>query len=123
MGLPGVVAANLIPLPAFGQERQAPCQIRRLWPDIQWGRTMSRPARPFCDYLVKKEKIIKKHAGISDFPASKITEVRKMIDLTTEHSTLARQAGDFKGYRELIEGPAVSLLRSVIPRRNRKWSE
>ena len=32
------------------------------------------------------EAIIKKHAEISGFPATKITEVRKMIDPTTEHA-------------------------------------
>ncbi len=34
---------------------------------------------------VGDEEIIKKHAKISGFPATKITEVRKMIDPTTEH--------------------------------------
>jgi hypothetical protein len=35
-------------------------------------------------YLAKDEDIIRKHAEISGFPATKITEVRKMIDPTTE---------------------------------------
>ena len=34
--------------------------------------------------LAKDEDVIKKHAEISGFPATKITEVRKMIDPTTE---------------------------------------
>ena len=42
--------------------------------------------KTFCVYLAKDEAIIKKHAEISGFPATKITEVRKMIDPTTEHS-------------------------------------
>jgi hypothetical protein len=42
--------------------------------------------KTFCVYLAKDEAIIKKHAEVSGFPASKITEVRKMIDPTTEHA-------------------------------------
>ena len=33
----------------------------------------------------KDEGVIRRHAEISGFPVSKITEVRKMIDPTTEH--------------------------------------
>jgi hypothetical protein len=40
----------------------------------------------FCVYLAKDEAIIRKHAEISGFPATKITEVRKMIDPTTAAS-------------------------------------
>ena len=40
--------------------------------------------KTFCVYLAKDEAIIRKHAELSGFPASKITEVRKMIDPTTE---------------------------------------
>jgi hypothetical protein len=35
-------------------------------------------------YFAKDEGIIRRHAEISGFPASKITEVRKLIDPTTE---------------------------------------
>ena len=40
----------------------------------------------FCVYLAKNEAIIRKHAEISGFPATKITEIRKMIDPTTERA-------------------------------------
>jgi hypothetical protein len=40
--------------------------------------------KTFCVYLAKDEQIIKKHAEMSGFPATKVTEVRKMIDPTTE---------------------------------------
>ena len=39
--------------------------------------------KTFCVYLAKDEAIIRRHAEISGFPATKITEVRKMIDPTT----------------------------------------
>jgi hypothetical protein len=60
--------------------------LRQLGPDIQWLESHVAADKTFCIYLAKDEAIIKKHAEISGFPASKITEVRKMIDPTTEHT-------------------------------------
>ena len=58
--------------------------LRQLGPDIQWVESFVAADKTFCVYLAKDEAIIKKHAEISGFPATKITEVRKMIDPTTE---------------------------------------
>ena len=60
--------------------------LRELGPDIQWVESYVAADKTFCVYLAKDEAIIKKHAEISGFPATKITEVRKMIDPTTEHA-------------------------------------
>ncbi|MBV9014870.1 MAG: DUF4242 domain-containing protein [Alphaproteobacteria bacterium] len=60
--------------------------LRELGPDIQWVESYVAADKTFCVYLAKDEAIIKKHAEISGFPASRITEIRKMIDPTTEHS-------------------------------------
>jgi len=38
----------------------------------------------FCVYLAKDEAIIRKHAELSGFPATKVGKVRKMIDPTIE---------------------------------------
>jgi hypothetical protein len=59
--------------------------LRQLGPDIQWVESYVAQDKTFCVYLAKDEAIIKKHAEISGFPATKITEIRKMIDPTTEH--------------------------------------
>jgi hypothetical protein len=37
----------------------------------------------FCVYLAEDETIIQKHAQLSGFPASKITEIGNTIDPTT----------------------------------------
>jgi hypothetical protein len=58
--------------------------LNQLSPDIQWVESFVAADKTFCVYLAKDEAIIKKHAEISGFPATKITEVRKMIDPTTE---------------------------------------
>ena len=57
--------------------------LHKLGPDIQWVESFVADNKTFCVYLAKDEAIIRKHAEISGFPATKITEVRKMIDPTT----------------------------------------
>ena len=54
-----------------------------LGPDIQWVESFVTADKIFCIYLAKDEEIIRKHAEMSGFPATKITEVRKKIDPTT----------------------------------------
>ena len=58
--------------------------LKALGPDIQWQESYVAGDKTFCVYLAKDEGIIKKHAEMSGFPATKITEIRKMIDPTTE---------------------------------------
>ena len=58
--------------------------LRQLGPDIQWVDSYVAADKTFCVYLAKDEAIIKKHAEISGFPATKITEISKTIDPTTE---------------------------------------
>ena len=58
--------------------------LRELGPDIQWQESYVADNKTFCVYLAADEAIIRKHAEMSGFPATKITEVRKMIDPTTE---------------------------------------
>jgi hypothetical protein len=58
--------------------------LRQLGPDIQWIESFVAADKTFCVYLAKDEAIIREHARISGFPATRITEVSKMIDPTTE---------------------------------------
>lgn len=57
--------------------------LAELGPDIQWQESFVAGNKTFCVYLAKDEDIIRKHAEMSGFPATKITEVRKTIDPTT----------------------------------------
>jgi hypothetical protein len=69
------------------QLRQAAAQsnqvLDQLAPNIQWIESYVAADKTFCVYLADEESTIRKHADLSGFPASKITEVRKMIDPTT----------------------------------------
>ena len=58
--------------------------LAQLGPDIQWVESYVAADKTFCVYLAKDEDIIRKHAEISGFPATRVTAVRKMIDPTTE---------------------------------------
>ncbi|MDR6293572.1 MULTISPECIES: DUF4242 domain-containing protein [Inquilinus] len=60
--------------------------LRQIGPDIQWVESYVADNKTFCVYLAKDEGVIRKHAEISGFPATKITEIRKMIDPTTERA-------------------------------------
>ena len=60
--------------------------LRSLGADIQWLESFVAADKTFCVYLAKDEAIIRKHAELSGFPATKVTEIRKMIDPTTERA-------------------------------------
>jgi len=60
--------------------------LHSLGPDIQWVQSFVAADKIFCIYLASDEDIIKRHAELSGFPATKITEIRKAIDPTTAHS-------------------------------------
>ncbi len=57
--------------------------LRQLAPDIQWVQSYVAANKTFCVYYAKDEDVIHKHAELSGFPASKVTEAGKMIDPTT----------------------------------------
>src|SRR4051794_14905313 len=57
--------------------------LERLAPDVQWVESHVADDKMFCVYMAKDEGVIRRHAEMSGFPATKITEVRRMIDPTT----------------------------------------
>lgn len=57
--------------------------LDQLGSDIQWVESYVAGDKTFCVYLAADEDIIHKHAEISGFPATKVTEITKMIDPTT----------------------------------------
>jgi hypothetical protein len=57
--------------------------LAQLAPDIQWVQSYVADDKTFCVYLAKDEALIRRHAELSGFPASKITRVSKTIDPTT----------------------------------------
>jgi hypothetical protein len=60
--------------------------LRELGPEIQWIESVVAEDKTFCIYLAKDEEIIQRHAEMSGFPATKITEIQTMIDPMTERN-------------------------------------
>ena len=57
--------------------------LAQLAPKIQWVHSYVAANQTFCVYLAEDEAVIHRHAEISGFPATRITEIGKIIDPTT----------------------------------------
>ena len=57
--------------------------LAELGKDIQWIKSYVAENKTFCVYLAKDEEIIRKHSELSGFPATIITEIKRIIDPTT----------------------------------------
>jgi hypothetical protein len=62
--------------------------LRQLGPDIQWVESYIADDKLFCVYLAVNEEIIRQHAQVSGFPATRIIRVNRMIDPTTAQSSV-----------------------------------
>jgi len=60
--------------------------LRQIGPDIQWFESFVAADKTFCVYLAKDESLIRRHAELSGFPATKITEIDKILDPATAGS-------------------------------------
>lgn len=60
--------------------------LRDLGADIQWAYSFVSADKTFCVYYAVDEAIIHRHAELSGFPATAVTEIGKMIDPTTAAS-------------------------------------
>jgi hypothetical protein len=61
--------------------------LAQLAPRVQWEHSYVAGDKTFCVYLAEDEDVIRKHAELSGFPATRITPIRTMIDPTTGRSS------------------------------------
>lgn len=59
------------------------CALAKLSGKAQWLQSFVADDRTFCIYIADDEEAIREHARLSGFPATRITEVRGVIDPTT----------------------------------------
>ena len=52
----------------------------------QWDHSYVVDNKTFCIYLAENETIVREHAKLSGFPATKVTEVKTIIDPLTANS-------------------------------------
>ena len=57
--------------------------LDQLGPDIQWVESFVAGDKTFCVYFAKDEELIHRHAQLSGFPATKVTEITKKMDPAT----------------------------------------
>jgi len=57
--------------------------LARLAPDVQWVSSFVTDDATFCVYLARDEDLVRQHAELSGFPATRIAEVRATFDPTT----------------------------------------
>jgi len=57
--------------------------LARLAGKVQWVQSYVVDDKTFCVYLADQESSVHEHAALSGFPASKVTEVRTVIEPMT----------------------------------------
>lgn len=79
--LPGIGRAGLAELRDAAETSNE--ALARLAPDCQWVQSFVTDDATFCVYLARDEDVVRRHAELSGFPASRICEVRSVFDPTT----------------------------------------
>ena len=79
--IPGI--GKLTPEMLIAASQKSNCTLKNIGPDIQWLESYVAADKTFCVYLAKDESLVHRHAELSGFPATKVTEISKMIDPTT----------------------------------------
>jgi hypothetical protein len=82
--LPGVGSMNREQLKDAAATSNA--ALAKLAGKAQWEQSFVVADKTFCIYLADSEASVREHAKLSGFPASKITEVRSVIDPMTGNS-------------------------------------
>ncbi len=57
--------------------------LQRMGPQIQWLHSYVTGDKIYCVYIAPNEEMIREHASRGGFPASRVSEVRSIIDPTT----------------------------------------
>jgi len=79
--LPGAGSLSPEQLQAISQKS---CSIlQKMGPQIQWVQSYVTDDKVYCVYIAPNEEEIRHHAQMGGFPASRVSQVRTMIDPTT----------------------------------------
>ena len=57
--------------------------LAKLAPRVQWQHSYIAADKTFCIYLADSEEAIREHSRLSGIPATRITEILRVIDPTT----------------------------------------
>jgi Protein of unknown function (DUF4242) len=82
--LPGVGGLDRVQLGDAAATSNA--ALGQLSGKVQWVQSFVADDKTFCIYLAENEAAVHEHARLSGFPATKVTEVRTIIDPMTAPS-------------------------------------
>lgn len=77
-GIGGSTAAQLCQAAATSN-----AALDEIGKDVQWVESYVTDDQTYCVYLAKDEATVLRHAKLSGFPATRIVEVKSMMDPTT----------------------------------------
>lgn len=68
----------------LGEASRTSCNVlQKLSPRVQWIQSYVTDDRLYCIYIAVNEEAVREHARQSGFPATRISEVKTIIDPTT----------------------------------------
>lgn len=76
-------AGALSPEELQGVAIRSNAALRQLGPDIQWRESYVTADKITCVYLATDEEIVREHARLGDFPATRVLEIGAIIDPAT----------------------------------------
>ena len=76
--LPG--AGKLSPQDLKGISQKSCGVLDELGPQIQWQESFVTDDKIYCIYIAPNEELVREHARRGGFPATRVSEVRAMID-------------------------------------------
>ena len=66
-----------------GISRKSCGVLNQLGPSIQWVHSYVTDDRIYCVYIAPSEELVREHAKRGGFPATRVSEVKSMIDPVT----------------------------------------
>ena len=57
--------------------------LMKLGPQIQWVQSYVTGDKVYCVYIAPNEALVREHAKLGGFPATRVSEVTRIIDPTT----------------------------------------
>jgi cell division inhibitor SulA len=82
--LPG--AGALTPEQLHGVAEKSCSVLQNLGPRIQWVHSYVTDNKIYCIYIAPNEEMVREHARQGGFPATKVSQIRSIIDPTTSES-------------------------------------
>lgn len=79
--IPG--AGKLSPAQLHAISQKSCSVVQEMGPRIQWIESYVTDDRLYCVYIAPDEETVRQHAQQGGFPASRVSQVRSMIDPTT----------------------------------------